>query len=119
MAFENAAEHVGLLTEYSKQYVEERIIQAKLTIAEKSATLLAELSARLIAFALMILSLVFLLLSFAFVLKIWLGSMAIPLAIVGIIIMAASMTLFWLRKSWITNSILSFILEIILEEDEL
>ncbi len=117
-AFQNTAEQVGILAEYSKQYVEQKITTTKLDVAEKSAKLIAELASWGIALALGMISVLFLLVALVFVVNLWVDSMALAFVIVGILTLVLSSFTVLFRRAFFTNPILSFIIELIFEEDE-
>jgi hypothetical protein len=115
---QNLAEHIGAMVEYGNQYIDQKIMYAKLEAVEKGAKISGEIGARFVVFGFVFLSIFFLLFSVGFLLDHYIRSLAISFAIVSLIAMIFGIIVFKLRKKLVINRIISALILTIFENDE-
>lgn len=115
---QNIAEHIGTLAEYGHEYVDQKIMHAKLEVVEKGARVSAELAARLIVFAFGFLTIFFALISAAFLIDMWVRSLAISFALISMLTLLSGIAIYLKRRQILTNPLISAFIKLLFDEDE-
>ena len=106
------------ITDSLKEYIDVRVEEAKLRLAEKSSGLVANLIARIIVIVAFSLALVFLSIALAIVLANWWGQMWLGFLVVGSIYILLGWLVWALRESMIHIPMMNSILSHLTKKDE-
>ncbi len=109
----NATEQVGRLTEFGRQYIEEKVHLSKLEVAHKTAQVASEITSKIIAFVFSMIALVFFECALMYVLFISLESLLISLLIIGGMNILLAVFIILFKKALITNAILPYFIRLI------
>ncbi len=108
-----ATEQVGRLTEFGRQYIEEKVHLSKLEVAQKTAQVASEITSKIIAFVFSMVSLVFFECALTYLLYLSLDSLLLSLVIIGGLNVVFAILIVLFRKVLITNAILPYFIRLI------
>ena len=114
----NMTEQVGRLTEFGRQYLEEKVHLSKLEAAQKTAQVASEITSKIIAFVLSMIALLFFEGALLFVFYEFFGSLLFSFIIVGSINVLLALLVVLFRKPLITNAILPYFIRLIFKNAE-